>query len=628
MSPEQNRPTAAEDGDQWEHRTLIVPLYLPRLPVDSVPSRAEAIITQHIQLAREEGWQPEDETTSWSALMASERLTAGWFTWKSAAIPLKRQVQIPQAHPTNGGIAPSAVIPLLTSLVALAGPLLPVGAVVTKARIQYFWKLDDATAWSASLLLPKDQLILAGLLFVFSSSALVFTLVIAASILTMAAGLRFGDWLTETPDRSAWCERLYRLLKRLNTIGCSAGSSDRETTAADTDDKGSPPHNDQARPAYDTWYFVGSHVVAVVGLGLASLSLVPSMPHLWIAFVYSVALLSGVALILHLHNWLDFNEAMPSFSPGVANLVIVFAALGLAVSRVVFAVNNQLPNIGYLIAVDLGDSLIFLSMPGNRKDRRRLFRPGPFVLFVHGFTLLCVAVAYILYPAAGKSSVFLASYSSSFYIAGLSAAVAVYIGLQIYLGNLSFTRWIIVAVAFAYMSGIIPITPLDHNATLASAALPGSVPLSSVALCWSNHQAVLGDLLSHSDGNWHVLTYKGYLLATSDDPRGPIVASIPDKDVSGVITGGPGGTAHLLPQIIDVLRRRAATVKEIAADLEMSPNSLNNDVNLLKQHGLIRVDGTRFVSVISEKRFWATAMTLNLGSAPCPAKGSTSKSHR
>lgn len=60
-------------------------------------------------------------------------------------------------------------------------------------------------------------------------------------------------------------------------------------------------------------------------------------------------------------------------------------------------------------------------------------------------------------------------------------------------------------------------------------------------------------------------------------------------------------------QIVDVLRRDAATVKEMAAELHLPPKSLYYHVNLLQQHGLIRVVDTRLVSGIVEKRYRATA---------------------
>ena len=60
-------------------------------------------------------------------------------------------------------------------------------------------------------------------------------------------------------------------------------------------------------------------------------------------------------------------------------------------------------------------------------------------------------------------------------------------------------------------------------------------------------------------------------------------------------------------QLVDLLRRDAATVKELAAAIGTSPKSLYYHVNLLEKHGLIRVVETRVVSGIVEKRYRATA---------------------
>lgn len=64
-------------------------------------------------------------------------------------------------------------------------------------------------------------------------------------------------------------------------------------------------------------------------------------------------------------------------------------------------------------------------------------------------------------------------------------------------------------------------------------------------------------------------------------------------------------------QIVDLLRRAAATVKELAAAMQVSPKSLYYHVNLLEKHGLIRVVDTRIVSGILEKRYRATAYLFN-----------------
>ena len=63
----------------------------------------------------------------------------------------------------------------------------------------------------------------------------------------------------------------------------------------------------------------------------------------------------------------------------------------------------------------------------------------------------------------------------------------------------------------------------------------------------------------------------------------------------------------LRARLVDVLRQRAATAKDMAALLETSPKSLYYHLGLLERHGLIRVVETRLVSGITEKRYRATA---------------------
>lgn len=76
-------------------------------------------------------------------------------------------------------------------------------------------------------------------------------------------------------------------------------------------------------------------------------------------------------------------------------------------------------------------------------------------------------------------------------------------------------------------------------------------------------------------------------------------------------------------QLIDLLRQDAATVKELAATLHVSPKSLYYHVNLLQKHGLIRVVDTRLVSGITEKRYRTTAYLFlfnELGITPTASK--------
>jgi DNA-binding transcriptional ArsR family regulator len=64
-------------------------------------------------------------------------------------------------------------------------------------------------------------------------------------------------------------------------------------------------------------------------------------------------------------------------------------------------------------------------------------------------------------------------------------------------------------------------------------------------------------------------------------------------------------------QIVDLLRRQAATVKGIAASLGVPPKSLYYHVKLLERHGLILVVDTRLVSGILERRYRAAAYLFN-----------------
>ncbi|MBX3014186.1 MAG: helix-turn-helix transcriptional regulator [Caldilineaceae bacterium] len=63
----------------------------------------------------------------------------------------------------------------------------------------------------------------------------------------------------------------------------------------------------------------------------------------------------------------------------------------------------------------------------------------------------------------------------------------------------------------------------------------------------------------------------------------------------------------LRSRLVDLLRREPQTVKQLAAVLETVPKKLYYHINLLEQHGLIRVIQTRLVSGIVEKTYRATA---------------------
>src|SRR5690242_5492835 len=63
----------------------------------------------------------------------------------------------------------------------------------------------------------------------------------------------------------------------------------------------------------------------------------------------------------------------------------------------------------------------------------------------------------------------------------------------------------------------------------------------------------------------------------------------------------------LRSRIVDLLRAEPQTVKQLAATLNLPPKKLYYHINLLEQHELIRVIGTRIVSGIIEKTYRATA---------------------
>jgi DNA-binding transcriptional ArsR family regulator len=63
----------------------------------------------------------------------------------------------------------------------------------------------------------------------------------------------------------------------------------------------------------------------------------------------------------------------------------------------------------------------------------------------------------------------------------------------------------------------------------------------------------------------------------------------------------------LRSRILDLLRAEPLTVKQLAAMLKLAPKKLYYHVNLMEQHGLIRIVSTRLVSGIVEKTYRATA---------------------
>lgn len=68
-------------------------------------------------------------------------------------------------------------------------------------------------------------------------------------------------------------------------------------------------------------------------------------------------------------------------------------------------------------------------------------------------------------------------------------------------------------------------------------------------------------------------------------------------------------------RILEAFGERPVTVKQIARTLDIPPNKLYYHVNMLEEHGLIRVVDTRIVSGIIEKIYLITAHHIT------PAKG-------
>jgi DNA-binding transcriptional ArsR family regulator len=68
-------------------------------------------------------------------------------------------------------------------------------------------------------------------------------------------------------------------------------------------------------------------------------------------------------------------------------------------------------------------------------------------------------------------------------------------------------------------------------------------------------------------------------------------------------------------QLLELMRGTQRTVKELAAELGVPSTRLYYHMNLLEEHGLIRVASTRMVSGIVEKRYAVTAARLSVDRA-------------
>jgi DNA-binding transcriptional ArsR family regulator len=65
-------------------------------------------------------------------------------------------------------------------------------------------------------------------------------------------------------------------------------------------------------------------------------------------------------------------------------------------------------------------------------------------------------------------------------------------------------------------------------------------------------------------------------------------------------------------QIIELMGDQPRTVKQVAKQLDMTPNKLYYHIKLLDDHGLIRVVETRLVSGIVEKHYQTTAKEISV----------------
>lgn len=65
-------------------------------------------------------------------------------------------------------------------------------------------------------------------------------------------------------------------------------------------------------------------------------------------------------------------------------------------------------------------------------------------------------------------------------------------------------------------------------------------------------------------------------------------------------------------RILEMLVEKACTVKELARTLDLTPTKLYYHINLLEEHGLIRVASTRIVSGIIEKQYRVLAYSIDI----------------
>ncbi|MDZ4768453.1 MAG: helix-turn-helix domain-containing protein [Chloroflexota bacterium] len=87
----------------------------------------------------------------------------------------------------------------------------------------------------------------------------------------------------------------------------------------------------------------------------------------------------------------------------------------------------------------------------------------------------------------------------------------------------------------------------------------------------------------------------------------PIVRDLPETHVIATLEALKVFADPLRQHILETLFDGARTVKQIAADLNMAPTKLYYHINLMEEHGLLRVTDTRIVSGIIEKQYDVSA---------------------
>ncbi len=91
--------------------------------------------------------------------------------------------------------------------------------------------------------------------------------------------------------------------------------------------------------------------------------------------------------------------------------------------------------------------------------------------------------------------------------------------------------------------------------------------------------------------------------------------AIPELHVINTLEALKVFSDPLRQQIMESLLETAKTVKQVAAELNLAPTKLYYHINLLEEHGLIRVSETRVVSGIIEKHYTSAAHHFRINRA-------------